>query len=101
MNEKICSSYLSYGMSDLLEDSRSCFPDFSLGELPASQMINHLFHQNGEHKNLYDFTLLKWLLKKTGFKDIKRETEVTFLKKFSNFPPRNDDMQTLYIQAAA
>ena len=99
--EKICSSYLSCGMSDLFEDSRSRFPDFSLGELPASHMINHLFHQNGEHKNLYDFTLLKWLLKKTGFKNIKRETEVSFLKKFSNFPPRNDDMQTLYIQATA
>jgi hypothetical protein len=62
-------------------------------------MINELFHQHGEHKNLFDFNLLSYVLEKCGFKRVQEITESTFLQKYPSFPSRNDEEQSLYICA--
>lgn len=36
--------------------------------------LNHVFHQEGEHKFCYDFETLEILLKKTGFRKITRQS---------------------------
>lgn len=55
--ERICNSYMESGMSDLVQDRQSRFPEFDLDRFPDTHMINILFHQNGEHRNLFDFDL--------------------------------------------
>jgi predicted SAM-dependent methyltransferase len=97
--EKICRSYLEHKMVDLIEDRRTRIPKFSVGRAPSSHMINYLFHQHGEHKNLFDFDLLAWALKQSGFTEISRTTETDLLKRFPDFPPRKDDLQSLYVVA--
>ena len=34
----------------------------TLGNVPSSHLANHLFHQDGEHVNLFDWPLLRWAL---------------------------------------
>jgi SAM-dependent methyltransferase len=99
--EKVCRSYLEHRMVDLLEDRAKRWLSFSLADVPAVHLINHLFHQDGEHKNLFDFELLEWILRTTGFVDIKRVAERDLLARFPEFPRRDDDLQTLYVRAVA
>lgn len=99
--EKICLLYLSNNASDLVEDTKSRWPGFSLGDIPSSHMVNHLFHQNGEHKNLYDFNLLKWSLNMCGFSNVKRLEESDLLNRYPEFPLREDNFQSIYISADA
>ncbi len=35
-------------------------------------MLNHVFHQGGEHHFAYDFETLEWVLKKAGFSGIRQ-----------------------------
>ncbi|MDB6123639.1 MAG: glycosyl transferase family 2 [Pedosphaera sp.] len=97
--EKVCRSYMEHRMVDLIAECRTRIPKFSLGKAPSSEMINHLFHQNGEHKNLFDFELLSWALKQSGFTQISRVTETDLLEKLPGFPSRADDLQSLYVVA--
>lgn len=97
--ERVCRSYLADGGDALLQDRRSRWPEFSLGGLPAGHMVNVVFHQAGEHRNLFDFRLLSWLLDRHGFEAAERVDEPTFLARFPEFPHRNDDAFSLYVRA--
>lgn len=97
--ESVCRSYLADGGQALLADRRSRWPAFSLGEVPAQQMVNVLFHQSGEHVNLLDFPLLSWLLREAGFEHVERVCEDDLLRTFSDFPARKDDAFSLYVRA--
>jgi predicted SAM-dependent methyltransferase len=99
--EKACRSYVTHRMVDLLEDRRSRFPSYSLEGMPTCQLINDLFHQRGEHKNLFDFELLEWALNKTDFTEAKRVNEADLLCRFPEFPARKDDPQSIYVMAFA
>jgi len=99
--EKICRSYLQSRMSDLLEDRIERWPEYSLGEIPVVHLINDLFHQWGEHKNLFDFELLEWSLRNAGFVEIERVSEASLLRGHPGFPPRLDDLQALHVRALA
>jgi hypothetical protein len=88
-------------MEDLLKDRKSRWPNYSTGELPTSYLINVLFHQFGAHKNLLDFDMMKWLLHETGFTNVKLVGEADLLRRFPEFPPRNDDPVTIYVMAVA
>ena len=98
--EKVCKSYLDHRMVDLLEDRRTRFPGYSLGGAPTSHMINDLFHQSGQHENLFDFELLEWALTSSGFDDVRRISEADLLARFPEFPERGDDLQSLYVRAS-
>jgi predicted SAM-dependent methyltransferase len=97
--EKVCANYMKDKGAGLLLDRRKRITDFNLGPMPVQQIINHLFHQDGEHKNLYDFELLEWALKKAGFSEIRKVDESTLLQRFNGFPPRNDDFVSMYVTA--
>ena len=98
--EKVCRSYLEHKGLDLLTDIKKRRPDmFGLDEFPTQQTINFLFHQNGEHKNLFDFELLSWVLERSGFSNCQRVSETEFMNRFPEFPLRNDDYQSLYVKA--
>lgn len=95
---KVLRSYVDHDMEDLIWDRRSRYP-YDLNGLPNSQMVNDLFHQGGEHKNLFDFELLSAVLEQVGFRNPRRVQESALLDRFPEFPPRNDDAQTLYVAA--
>lgn len=97
--EKICRSYLERGMEDLLADRQARIPEYDLGDVPPVHLINNLFHAQGEHRNLFDFTLLRWALLRAGFRNVERVTEADLLYHFPAFPPRHDDAQSLYVRA--
>lgn len=97
--ESTCRSYLSDGGKALLRDRQSRWPDFDLGGKPPQHMLNVVFHQAGEHINLYDFALLSWVLEQHGFVDCERVNEAKFLASFPEFPVRADDEFTLSVRA--
>ena len=66
--------------------------------LPSQHIVNIMFHQAGLHRNLYDFKLLSWALTQAGFFQIERVVEADLLKRFPDFPPRNDDFETLCVR---
>jgi predicted SAM-dependent methyltransferase len=97
--EAIARSYLADGGQALLDDHLSRWPKHSLGGLPVSHMVNVIFHQFGEHVNLFDLTLLRHLLLEAGFSQVDRVRESDLLSRFPGFPPRHDDAFCLYVRA--
>ena len=95
---KVCTSYIEDRGQRLVIDRMTRWP-FSLDGAPAQQMINLLFHQKGQHKNLFDFELLSWTLKQAGFSECRRTSEAELLSRYPKLPPRNDESQTLYVVA--
>lgn len=96
--EKVCRGYVDGTLPQLLTD-RQQRGDYSLQGAPVSQMVNDLFHQYGQHKNLFDFPLLEWALQRAGFVDARKVEESDLRTAFPEFPPRDDDQQTLYVTA--
>lgn len=110
--EKICKSYNEHRMSDLIDDRQrrsrlhwggewSLVKEVGTEGVPSSHMINSLFYQDYEHRNLFDFNLLKWVLNICGFTDVERVDEKSLLERFPEIPERNDDKQSLYVRAHA
>jgi len=100
--EKVCRLYTEGLSHKLIEDRLTRWPNFTLGDgVPAQQMINEYFHQDTEHKNLFDFELLKWCLEQAGFENVTRGDEADFLAEFPAFPARGDDFHSLYVRATA
>lgn len=97
--EAICRSYLADGGATLLKDRQKRWPDFSLNGLPAQHMVNVLFHQAGEHVNLFDMPLLEHILKEAGFARVDRVKESDLLERFPGFPLRDDDDISLVVRA--
>jgi len=96
---KVCSAYLDDRGRALEEDRRTRWPDYSLNGAPVQHFINDLFHQNGEHRNLFDIELLTWALTQAGFSCVQRVIEADLLAAYPEFPPRRDDFQSLYVIA--
>ena len=97
--KKICDSYAAAKCGDLVAARQVRWPSYSLQGLPSSQFMNDIFHQSGQHKNLFDFELLQAVLVGEGFSDIEEVDENALLERFNGFPARNDDEQTLYVKA--
>lgn len=96
---RIAASYLADGGAALLADRLSRWPQSGTGGYPASQVVNLLFSQWGEHKNLFDLPLLRAVLEGCGFGDVEAMDEARFLARFPEFPPRGDDAISLYVRA--
>jgi len=97
--EKICQSYIKNKCADLVADRKERMPDWDLGGYPTQHMLNDLFHQEGEHKNLFDFDFLTWILNQAGFKKVEKIAEQDLINQFPDFPKRNDELQSLYVKA--
>lgn len=97
---KIVQSYQAAGMKDLLQDRAERQPQHRMEDgMPSVQFINELFIQGGEHKNLFDVELLGWALKQAGFQNVEETGEDELLRRFPEFPRRNDGRQSLYMVA--
>lgn len=98
--ERICKSYLEYEGSDLVKDRKKRWPNFDLKEdVPSQHMINIYFHQSGQHRNIFDFELISYALRKGGFSECTQVDEDKFNRRFENFPEREDDYSSLYVKA--
>jgi predicted SAM-dependent methyltransferase len=100
--ERVCRSYLEHKGRDLIEDRKTRLPNFQIeDECPPQQIINNLFHQGGEHRNLFDFELLKYALNRGGLDECVKVGEDDFDSRFTNFPERGDDYVSLYVKSVA
>lgn len=97
---KVCTGYVDDKGSSLEDDRRRRWPNASLDGTPVQHFINYLFHQNGEHRNLFDFELLGWAIDQAGFQSVRRVVEADLLTAHPEFPPRHDDLQSLYVVAS-
>lgn len=99
---RVCAAYLEDGGAAMLADRRARWARFDLGPgVPPVHLVNHLFHQDGEHRNLLDHRLLDWALRQAGFGASTRVAEADLLDRFPGFPERGDDAQTLYVRVLA
>ncbi|MEY4548881.1 MAG: hypothetical protein RL685_5076 [Pseudomonadota bacterium] len=97
--ERVCRSYLEDRGASLVSDRVKRWPDFSLGSLPPQHMVNVVFHQAGEHLNLFDYPLLAHVLQQQGFVSPVRVAESDLRQRFPEFPLRDDDDISLYVTA--
>jgi predicted SAM-dependent methyltransferase len=97
--EKVCRMYLEDRGASLLQDRQTRFAVRAAEGMPPQHMVNLMFHQGGEHRNLFDFDLLRWALEQAGWEGCRRTDENGFRTRFPEFPLRNDDFSTLYVTA--
>jgi predicted SAM-dependent methyltransferase len=98
--EKVCRAYVHDRAAALHEDRRRRMPGQAMPSgVPTQHFVNWLFHQGGEHKNLFDLELLQWALRTCGFGSCERVNEAALLARFPEFFPRNDDLQSIYVVA--
>ncbi|NJN25005.1 MAG: methyltransferase domain-containing protein [Cyclobacteriaceae bacterium] len=97
--EKIAHGYMTDQGKSLLIGRQARFPEYSLNGKPISHIVNEIFYQNGEHKNLFDFDIINWMLTKTGYINVTEVNEKEFMSKFNSFPKRNDDDVSIYCKA--
>lgn len=97
--EKVCRMYLEDRGAALLADRQTRYAVRGLEGLPTQHMINLMFHQGGQHRNLFDFELLDWALRQAGWEGGRRTSEAEFRARFPEFPVRNDDFSSLYVTA--
>ena len=97
--QKVCEGYVQDRGKNLYEDAGHrggiVLPD----GMPVQHYINDIFHQDGSHKNLFDFGLLDWVLASAGFVGRERVAEPDLLERFPKFPHRGDDAQAIYVRA--
>jgi predicted SAM-dependent methyltransferase len=96
---KVCAAYVEDRGRALEADRRRRWPDYSLGGAPVQHFINDLFQARGRHRNLFDFEILAWALDLAGFRSVARVVEADLLAAHPDFPPRHDDLQSLYVVA--
>jgi predicted SAM-dependent methyltransferase len=100
--EKICRGYLEDNGLALKLDRLTRHKDHELQDpVPCQHVINVLFHQGGEHRNLFDFELLAWALERAGFHNCLKAGEEEFRNRFPEFGPRGDDPHGFYVRALA
>lgn len=97
--EKAVYSYIQHRNNDMIADRQKRLPHWHLNGLPSQHFLNDLFHQQLEHRNLFDFKLLTYALNQAGFIQIERVTEQDLLTNYPDFPARNDDYQSIYVKA--
>lgn len=95
--EKMCREYLKDGGKSLYDYVKERDPSSLPTGLPHQFVINRMFYQRGEHKNLFDFALMKWTLEKAGFENIRRVSEADLLARYPDFPARDDEIELLAV----
>jgi predicted SAM-dependent methyltransferase len=96
---KVCESYVNDRGQSLLRARLQRWPNSNLDGMPSQHLINILFHQDGQHKNLFDYEMLAAILEASGFTSIAKESEKNLLEKIEGWPQRNDDEIALYVSA--
>jgi predicted SAM-dependent methyltransferase len=97
--KKITEAYQKKQLYKLINSRTARFSSFSLKGFPESHYLNILWHQNGEHKNLFDFDLLNFILRSQGFINVNEITETELIKEFDEIKPRFDGEHTIIVTA--
>ena len=98
--EKFCRGYVQDRARSLLDDrKRTATKDLNMRDAPTQHFINLIFSQFGEHKNLFDFEMMRWALEKCGFLECRRASELELRRRFPEFPAHTDDFHALYVCA--
>jgi predicted SAM-dependent methyltransferase len=97
--EKVAKSYIDQKNKDMIDDRKMRLPHWDMKGMPSQHFMNDMFHQELEHRNLFDFDLLKWCLEQSGFTSVVRVDENQLLAAFPEFPERKDDYQSVYVKA--
>jgi len=97
--KKVAQSYLDNKSTDMIADRQTRIPNWSLGEIPSQHFVNDIFHQQLEHRNLFDFELLDWALKQAGFSHTTQISESELIQNHGDIPVRKDDYQSIYVRA--
>lgn len=66
--------------------------------IPPQDIINHFFHQGGEHKQIFDFELLSWTLARADFSGVEAASEEALLRDYPEIPSRNDADHALIVR---
>ncbi len=96
---KICSAYCEGRLGELIDGRNRRFPGWYRFKGPQSQIVNSIFFQGGEHRNLFDYELLSWALREGGWQTVDRISERELLTREPEVLPRHDDEQSLYVAA--
>ncbi len=107
--KKVCESYVIDKCERLLLDRTKRNPRYKRkmenpklynkiidGTTPSQHFVNDIFHQGGEHKNLLDIELLRWIAIKSGFKSVEETSDEILIKSFPEIKSRGDSLQALY-----
>jgi predicted SAM-dependent methyltransferase len=97
--EKVAKSYVDQKNVDMIEDRKERLSHWDMAGMPSQHFLNDIFHQQLEHRNLFDFELLKWCLEQAGYANVTRMDEAMLLSKYPEFPERKDDYQSVYVKA--
>jgi predicted SAM-dependent methyltransferase len=97
--QKITRAYINGNISNLIQARIKRFQKFSLHGYPDSHYLNILWHQGGEHKNLFDYNLLKFICEESGFVEISEISENDLVATYPEIIPRNDTEHTIIVQA--
>jgi predicted SAM-dependent methyltransferase len=98
--EKMCLAYVSDRCRTLDQGLKRHSPAWrDLPDFPVQHRINYYFHQGGEHRNLMDFEMLQWALVHARFRDVKRAHEAELLAAHPEFPPHNDEFESVLVVA--
>jgi predicted SAM-dependent methyltransferase len=62
-------------------------------------IVNHIFHQGGEHLFAYDFETIEWALRKAGFSVIKEMSYKTSCDSLLAIDQENHAPYSLYVEA--
>ena len=98
--EVVCAGYQSDRGAKMLASVQRRHPNFKLAEgAPTQQVVNYLFHQERQHRNLFDFELLEWALKHSGFSKATQTNEQRLMGNEPDVVQRDDDDISLYVLA--
>jgi len=67
--------------------------------MPIAQILNECFFQGTEHRNIFDFDLLKWILETAGYVDVTRISDAEFAAQVPDFIKRADGFEVLAVRA--
>lgn len=96
---KACQGYVDDRGAALIADKRRRGAhDPAKDNRPNQQVINFLFHQGGQHKNLFDLEMLQWIANTVGFEECRESSEAELLSTFREFPVRDDAFQSVYVK---
>ena len=98
--EVVCAGYQADKGARILASVQRRHPSFELAEgAPTQQVVNYLFHQKRQHRNLFDFELLEWALKHAGFSKVTQANEQELIENEPDVAHRDDDDISLYVFA--
>ena len=88
-----------------LVNDRAHWGALGLDPLPADMptpmaMLNHVFHQGGEHHFAYDYETLEWVLNEAGFADVRRSAYGKSADPLLAIDRQEHARYSLYVEAA-